>query len=306
MLGVGWTDTSFEEWSDTYSIYYPDAATVYPPEQLPLARAIRGESVADVELAIRRPTSERIIRLSVSARPIRDDSGTLQGGVAVFRDISERRALEREVLETAATERRRIGQDLHDLIGQELTALGYLVETLADELSQRTAPELALTRKIADGLHRVRQQVPQLVQGLVPVDGDAEGLMAALRQLVVRANELNQARCTFECEHSVLVPDIAVAIQLYRIAQEALNNALKHADAQHITVRVSESEHVVRLEVRDDGRGLGGPSSTSEENGGMGRGIMEYRAKLIGAQLDFTCNEPSGTVVCCSWRETKR
>jgi PAS domain S-box-containing protein len=215
----------------------------------------------------------------------------------VHRDLTRRKELEREVLEIAATEQTRIGQELHDSAGQELTALGLLAEGLVEALEESSPAEAVLATKIAEGLKRVLGQVRGLSRGLVPVEVDAAGLMAALAELASQTSELHGVTCTFDCKEQVLVDDNQAATHLYRIAKEAVTNALKHSRANNIAISLEGDEKSITLRVRDNGVGF--PREPGEARG-MGLKIMRYRAGLINAGLTVGPAEPGGTLVSCA------
>jgi signal transduction histidine kinase len=215
----------------------------------------------------------------------------------VLRDISARKQLEREVLQVAALEQWRIGQELHDRVGQELTALGLLAEGLVEALAKSSPTGAGLATKIAEGVKRVLGQVRALSRGLIPVEVDAAGLMAALAELASRTSELHGVACAFECRMPVLVEDNQTATHLYRIAREAVTNALKHSRAKKIAISLEGDEWSVTLRIRDDGIGL--PPEPVEIKG-MGLKIMRYRAGLINARLAVGPAEPGGTLVSCT------
>jgi PAS domain S-box-containing protein len=215
----------------------------------------------------------------------------------VLRDLSVRKALEQEVLQAAAIEQWRIGQELHDSTGQELTALGLLAEGLVEALTKTSPGEAVLAAKVAEGVKRVLGQVRELSRGLIPVQVDAAGLMAALAELASRTSELHGVNCTFECREQVLVGDNHTATHLYRIAKEAVTNALKHAGAENIMITLESDDQSVALRVRDDGEGF---SPAAMESKGMGLRIMRYRAGLINAGLTVGPAEPGGTLVSCT------
>ena len=215
----------------------------------------------------------------------------------VHRDLSMRRELERQILEVATAEQRKIGQELHDNTGQELTALGLLAEGLVEALAQSSPTEAVLATKIANGLKRVLGQVRTVSRGLIPVEVDAAGLMAALAELASRTSELPNVTCTFECKEPVLVEDNLAATQLYGIAKEAVTNALKHSGAKNVTISLNCDERSVTLRIRDDGVGF--PPEPVEIKG-MGLKIMRYRAGLINAALAVGPAEPVGTLVICT------
>jgi PAS domain S-box-containing protein len=200
----------------------------------------------------------------------------------VLRDISARKRLEREVLEAATEGQRRIGQALHDSTGQELTALGLLAEALAEGLAKQAPEASPLAAKVVAGLRRVLAQVRDYSRGLIPVEVDSRGLLAALSELAARTDGVQGVRCRFDCPRPVAVEDNQAATQLYHIAQEAVTNALRHGRPQHITIRLKADENSLTLEVSDDGTGL--PPEPADGKG-MGLKIMHYRAGLINARL---------------------
>ena len=278
-----------------------------PPERvdevaLNLERVCRGEHIAHfITQRVRR--YGRRIDVSLSISPVKDAEGNVIGASAIARDVTERKTLQREVLAIAGEEQRRIGQDLHDGTGQELTGLAMLGQRLAGALAGKALPEADLAGKIVDGLEQALRNVRAMSKGLVPVEVDAEGLMAALADLVARTGELHDVRCTFECHQPVRIVDNQTATHLYRMSQEALTNALKHGDPTHITVSLKADGELVTLEIADDGNGLGdAPRSAA----GMGLRIMRYRAELIGAKLAIEPNVPRGTRIVCTLNHRQR
>jgi two-component system CheB/CheR fusion protein len=239
--------------------------------------------------------------------PLFDAAGKRTNFIAIHRDVSDRIELQREVLEIATKEQRRIGQDLHDGVGQELTGLGMVAEGLAQILTGErflSSPESSellhvrqLAKQVSEGIGRTTAHVRELSHGLVPVDVDPQGLMAGLRELVDSTNALHDISCTFESDRPVHVRDNFTATHLYRIAQEAIGNALRHGGAGHIRVCLHDEDERVVLSVTDDGIGMENATSSS---GGMGLRIMHYRAGLIGATLDFEAASGSGTTVRCA------
>ncbi len=133
--------------------------------------------------------------------------------------VIERNRLEKEVAEAAEHEQRRIGSDIHDGIGQELTGLRYLAQTHAESLAQQTSADLPVAERIVAGLETVQKQLRRIVRDLVPVDVDQHGLVKALQSLVERANEAHPVACRFECESHFAVDDHLLATHIYRIVQ---------------------------------------------------------------------------------------
>lgn len=232
-----------------------------------------------------------IFPMELAVSELHDKTGRLFTGI--IRDISERRALENQVLTAASEEQRRIGQDLHDSVGQELTGLALLSQSLSEALTNGRPGDAELAGKIGAGLKRLLGHVRALVRGMVPTFGP-EGLMAALEALAGRISDHTHVHCDFRCDEPVLVDDSSAALHLYRIAQEAVNNAITHGKAKNITIRLSDGK-AVRLEIHDDGRGMQTPTSKT----GMGLKIMRYRADLIHGTLHVESSQGTGATVTC-------
>jgi two-component system, chemotaxis family, CheB/CheR fusion protein len=214
---------------------------------------------------------------------------------AIIRDISERRALENQAITAASDEQRRIGQDLHDSVGQELTGLALLSQSLSEALTSGRPADAELAGKIGDGLKRLLGHVRTLVRGMVPTFGP-EGLMTALEGLAGRISDHTHVHCDYHCDKPVLLEDSSAALHLYRIAQEAVNNAITHGKAEHITIHLSEDEGSLQMEIRDDGQGM---PTVPPPNTGMGLKIMRHRTDLIGGTLDLESSKTNGTTVTC-------
>lgn len=245
--------------------------------------------------------------------PLTNDETQLVGLLCTGQDITERRILEREMLDIADEEQRRIGHDLHDGLGQELTGLGMAAHALAEMLAAENAtksladaglPNVTyIARQLSEGIGRTTAHVRQLSHGLVPVDIDAQGLMSALNELVTLNNEVHDVSCTFEHDRPVELADNFSATHFYRIAQEAINNALKHSQAKHIRVCLTDGDGPIILRVTDDGVGI--PDALPHGRG-MGLRIMRYRAELIGAELSIEPADGGGTSISCSLGERER
>jgi len=227
---------------------------------------------------------------------MKDVAGNVIGASAIGRNITEQRALQREVLETAAREQRRIGQDMHDDTGQQLTGLAMTAQRLFKDLSAQNLPQAAVAARLVDGLEQVLGHVRALSKGLLPVELEAEGLMVALLDLAANTSELHNIHCTFECNEPVSIGDNQIATHLYRMSQEAVTNAVKHGQARNITIELEAHDGVVKLTVTDDGRGF---PETMPEHAGAGLRIMRYRADLIGGVLTIEGNSPRGTRLTC-------
>jgi two-component system, LuxR family, sensor kinase FixL len=220
----------------------------------------------------------------------------------IVRDISERKRLEQEILEISDREKRRIGQDMHDSLGQLLTGIGFKSKSLENKLAAKQVPEGSIAKQIADLVTQAIMQARGLARGLQPVEPRPAGLMSALQELAINVQDLFPVTCTFNCPRVVEIGDPARATHLYRIAQEACNNAIKHGRAKTIVIELSRgADESLVLSVGDDGVGFAQqqPSGTSK---GMGMQIMRYRAAVIGATISIRPNGAAGTVVTCQCR----
>lgn len=214
----------------------------------------------------------------------------------IVRDISERKRLEREILQISDREKQRIGQDLHDSLGQLLTGIGFKSKSLENKMVAKGLPEAQSAAQIADLVTQAIRDARSLAHGLQPVEPKPTGLMLALQGLATSMQDVFKMPAVFRCETPVEVNDTAAATQMYRIAQEACNNALKHAQATSIQIELKREHGEVTLSVRDNGRGL---AATQEGPKGMGLHIMRYRAAMIGGTIVMGPGELGGTVVTC-------
>lgn len=226
----------------------------------------------------------------------RDQNGEPLRLIGTHRDITERKAMEREVVESTAAEQRRIGQDLHDGIGGELTGIGFMTQGLVHDLRALGLTEADAAEKIGVELDRVIEQVRLLSHGLNPVGIDRLGLNVALENLATRTTKLHRVRCEFRSKTPVEMEDSFVADHLYRIAQEAVTNAVKHGDPLHVSITLEHQNNRLVLRVTDDGIGVEKQDLSSE---GIGLRNMQYRAGLIGADLRVEPGEQGGTLVSC-------
>lgn len=215
---------------------------------------------------------------------------------------AEHRRLEREILEISERERQTIGADLHDNLGQQLTALELMCTLAKDDAS--AYPELAdrlnlMSRMLREAVGQTRS----LARGLVPVGPEPDALQLGLAELAERTGAIGRLTCGFECPRSVTVGDPFVAGHLYRIAQEAVNNAVKHARARSVVIRLEETDGRLQVTVRDDGSGLPAKAGRSP---GIGLRVMRHRANVIGARLTVDSRRGEGVVVRCSLNSPAR
>ena len=220
----------------------------------------------------------------------------------IVRDISERRRLEKEILNVSEDERRRIGQDLHDGLGQMLTGIGLLSQDVTRHLEEEEHDRADDMAEITEHIKEADQYARDLSHGLIPVDVEANGLPEALRRLAGNAERLFDVDCAFREIETVRVHDNTTATHLYRIAQEAVNNAVRHGAADELKVILASGDEQIRLQVRDDGSGF--DEQDTDEADGMGVHIMNYRARIIGGTLDISSALGEGTVVTCTLPRT--
>ncbi len=211
-------------------------------------------------------------------------------------DVTERKHLEKTILEISSREQRRIGQDLHDGLGQHLTGIAFMSKVQEQKLMEKSLPEAADAAKIVNLVNEAIHKTRELARGLSPVVSDAQGLMSALQQWAGEVEDLFAVNCRFQCFTPVLIHDDTMATHLYYIAREAVNNAIKHGHAQQIFIRLAADEHQGVLSIQDDGFGIG---KIAPGNKGMGMHLMNYRARIVGGSLEVQGAETGGTVVTC-------
>ena len=212
------------------------------------------------------------------------------------KEIVERERLERELLEVGERERRRIGYDLHDGLGQHLTGISLAVQVLRKKLEKQGLAEAADAGKAVALIEEGIALSHKLAKGLQPVEMHAGGLMQALQDFSFTTAEMFNIACRFKCDAPILVSDVATADHLYRIAQEATSNAVKHGEATSIVITLEATEEGTLLKIADNGIGIVRPEAV--ENG-MGLRIMRQRAKLIGGVVDIVSLPRKGTIISC-------
>ncbi|MEI7808999.1 MAG: ATP-binding protein, partial [Verrucomicrobiota bacterium] len=187
------------------------------------------------------------------------------------------------------------------VLGQQLAAMRFQSSTLLQKLAGRKKVSVTEVERLDHLLAETLQQVRNLSRGLHPVSLDSHGLMHGLRELARQCLALLGVPCAFECVAPVLVLDQRAALNLYRIAQEAVRNAAVHGAPQHIRVGLAEAAGHLRLTITDDGRGLPPDITTSS---GLGLEIMRYRAASIGATCDIQSQPGAGVTILCGWHTT--
>jgi signal transduction histidine kinase len=210
--------------------------------------------------------------------------------------LEHARELEREIVRAGEREQMRIGHDLHDGLCQTLAALDCASQCLKLHLEAECSPRANLAAEIKKGLSDATLEARNLARGIYPASLEADGLINALRDLVLTTNALYNGLIHFEGGEEIVVQDPELALHLYRITQEAMSNALRHANATRVQIRIVQENRRLRITVSDDGCG----SALQVRSSGMGLNTMRYRAKLIGAEFKIDTGPSKGTTVCCS------
>jgi PAS domain S-box-containing protein len=242
--------------------------------------------------------------LQVEATSVRIPYRGEQAILSIIRDISEKKRLEKEILEISGREQRRIGQDLHDTVGQNLAGAAFLAKALQQKLA-RQAPQLADdASKIVSLLTQSVSQSRALSRGLCPVDIVADGLHLAFAELASNTREFFSIPCSYEqvceCSRPFSSLDQTTVNHLYHIVLEAVNNAARHSQATEIQIRLKCEDDAHVLTVEDNG--IGFRISEVQDGKSMGLRILDYRARLIGASLEVISQPGEGTVVRCVLR----
>lgn len=242
------------------------------------------------------PAQERI--LAVEGLLVSLTGGTLR---AARRKADDRLAanlnLEQQILEIGDDERRRIGHDLHDGLGQHLTGISLLSESMAQQLQAGRLPNATNVETITHLVSEAVGITRDLAKTLSPVTLERDGFVAAIEELADTSSTLLGIECTGEFLENNLNLDRSRALHLYRIAQEAVNNSVRHGNAKKVTIRVERKGDYLHLSIADDGSGL---SQKTVANPGLGLRIMQYRARMLAATLAVErANPAGGTLVTC-------
>ena len=237
--------------------------------------------------------SGKLRTVEVHASPIEMQGKRLL--FSIIHDISERKLLEKQVLEVSEQERQRIGQDLHDSLGGKLTGVALMAKAVAQGLSATSLPEARIAQEIAQCVNESIGETRALSRGLCPVELGAGGLSAGLADLADETERRSRVACSFHKDKRVQVHDLFVDTHLFQIAREAVTNALRHAKARQIRIRLTQKTLEGALEIRDDGQGLPADAAASK---GLGLRAMKYRAGAIGGQLEVRSSD-QGTAIRC-------
>ena len=214
---------------------------------------------------------------------------------AYEREMLERRRLDQEIAQVADRERRRLGHDLHDKLGQHLTGTALAAQVLKEKLAARCDPETSDAEKLVRCLEEGIDFTRNLARGFFSPELKAEGLVVALQNLAETVSEQSGIKCVLSGDELIPIHDSTVANQLYRIAQEAVTNSVKHAVANHIDIRLAMDGSEFCLSIVDDGVGF--PDRPRSE--GLGLHLMRHAAALSGGSFNIRQNGKKGTIVTC-------
>lgn len=235
------------------------------------------------------------------AFPVRDASGEVARIAGIMDDITDRKLIEKELIEISDREQCRFGQDLHDGLCQHLAGIEYLTQSLKASLADKGQAEADQAAQIAMLIGQASAHAHDLARGLSPVPLEAGGLMSALQELVATTGRLFRVRCELQTDSAVLIHDNVVATHLYRIAQEAVGNAIKHGKARRIVISLAQDKHWTVLSIKNDGAEL--PENLAGQ-AGLGGRIMNFRAAMIGGVIELRHGADRKPVVVCSVHNT--
>jgi PAS domain S-box-containing protein len=236
----------------------------------------------------------------------------------IVHDLSERRRLERQILEATTNEQRRIGQDLHDGLCQDLVGIAFSIDSVTRGLPAEAASAVKAMSALSISVRQAAAQARDLSHGLNPVDVRAGGLPAALQNLALKVSHSFGVRCEFDWDETAHVSDDAAATHLYRIAQEAASNGIKHGKARKIEISLFARDQALVLSVSDNGKGIPKPLAEHVKQGrlalanrvelkhtgeGIGLQTMRYRARVIGGNFLVGPRPGGGTIITCTLRQ---
>ncbi len=241
------------------------------------------------------PTKNGDMRVGMMSAEIVDLEGEACM-LAAMVDITDQVRLEKEILNIGDRERRKIGTDLHDDLGQHLIGIEALSSLLHHRLEEKDNPESYLSEEIASLVKEAIKKTKALAKGLCPVNLEEGGLRAALRDFTVHVNKVFGIHCVLDCDRDLAINDDSVNTHLYHIVQEAVNNGIRHGRARQIVIALKRQGGLLTLRVRDNGVGI--PESMDRSKG-MGLNTMEYRARRLGGTLEVRRKSEGGTEVVC-------
>ena len=229
--------------------------------------------------------------------PVVEPDGSVSRLAIFARDVTEHRRLEQEILDVSERERQRIAEDLHDDLGQQLSGIGLMARALEEKLTAKSLPEVRDLRQILGLVSDSISKARELARGLLPAEFQDGGLTGALEALASRSEQISGVSCHFESGRATQVDSHHVATHLFRIAQEATSNSLKHGSPQNVWIRLETGSRLIALSITDDGAGI---PEHSDQSGGLGLRLMRHRVSLMRGSLEIRGNSPTGTQIICT------
>ena len=293
-------------WGRSCASLYDSPATwlesVHPEDRARIAEASMTDQIAgtyDQEYRIVHPDGT-IHWIHDRAFPIRDESGAVYRIAGIAEDITQRKRLEQEIIEMSDREQTRLGQHLHDGICQQLVSIAFATDLLRRDLVAKSPPEAVRIARITALLDNAITQARNLSHALCPVNLTGNGLGIALREFAMSMNRGSQLVCEVDCPENISVGDPAVATHLYRIAQEAVQNAIKYAEATRVLIVLFHEGEDIHIRVSDNGRRVPNTDIAAFETG---LNIMRYRASMAGGGLEVERGPDGGTTISCFFRQ---
>ena len=296
-----WSDETFRIFGVSPADFEPSLRSIvlhiHPDDrrrvrELFLASAAGEERSGEFRI-IRPDGEERVLEAEAS---LRNESHGVRL-IGVVHDITEQRQLEKELLKAGERERKRVGRDLHDGLGQLLTGIGFLSKTLTQSLEEKQAEEAGDAAEITAHVENAIDHTRSLSKLLLPVELEVNGLEAALQRLRSHVENVYGITCKLKTTNYLPIPDAEIALHMYRVAQEAVNNAVRHGKPDTVAITLATSKGKTVLTVSDDGIGI--PESVDRRGGGLGLRTMHYRAQTIGGSFSISRRRGGGTQVMC-------
>lgn len=294
LLGVVFVVSAF---AITYALFH---TVIRPLEKLSNATARLGEGYLDTKLAVE--SKDEIGKLAESFNLMASNLHAAREELAQIAEVAINRAhlAERKIVNISEDTQQRIGQELHDDLGQQLTGVAFMSEVLFQNLKSQDHPDLMAAAKITVLINDAILKTRKLAYGLYPVELKSAGLPAMLGEFARDVESIYGIKCNFICDETHRIDDLLddpdIAIHLYRIVQESVNNAIKHGAATEINVQLILKPTLITLEVSDNGRGIASLNDVNAKDG-LGMRTMQYRASLIGAAIRITPRSEGGTSV---------
>lgn len=293
-----------KDYNIEHRILWPDGTVRWVAETADVMRDANGKAIRMVglvrDITERKKAQIELRRLNeqLEQRVVERTAELTEANKHLRAEMLRRKRLEQEILEISEREQTRIGRELHDSLGQQLTGIAIMAKVLQQRLAAQSPEEATRAGELVKLITRAIEETRQLSRGLHPVALDENGLMSALQSLALATEGIPGVSCTFECDQPVLVRNASMAVHLYRIAQEAVSNAIRHGRAKRIAILLTSNHRRGTLSIVNDGRKF--PKRLPRKRG-MGLQVMGYRAEVIGGILAVRQGPTGGTEVTCDF-----